>query len=119
MVLDNLPAQQAAGLRGALIGRGAWISYLPPLSPDMNPLEMAFVNSRHGCAKTSPNHRRAHQTASATCSDASFQPNVATPSMRPIMCAFLAVLRWTRAWRLATRDVESSPVETLKARGRA
>ena len=42
MVLDNLPAHNVAGIREAITARHAQIFYLPPYSPDMNPIEMAF-----------------------------------------------------------------------------
>jgi transposase len=42
LVLDNLPAHKVAGIREAIADRGAQIFYLPPYSPDMNPIEMAF-----------------------------------------------------------------------------
>jgi transposase len=41
VVLDNLPAHKVAGIREAIIGRRAQIFYLPPYSPEMNPIEMA------------------------------------------------------------------------------
>jgi len=43
VVLDNLPAHKVAGIREAVTARGAQLFYLPPYSPDMNPIEMAFA----------------------------------------------------------------------------
>lgn len=42
VVLDNLPAHKVAGVREAIAERRAQIFYLPPYSPDLNPIEMAF-----------------------------------------------------------------------------
>ena len=42
VVLDNLPAHKVAGIREAITIRRAQIFYLPPYSPDMNPIELAF-----------------------------------------------------------------------------
>jgi len=42
VVLDNLPAHKVAGIREAIAARRAQIFYLPPYSPDMNPIEFAF-----------------------------------------------------------------------------
>jgi transposase len=42
VVLDNLPAHKVAGIREAITDRRAQIFYLPPYSPDMNPIEMTF-----------------------------------------------------------------------------
>jgi len=41
LVLDNLPAHKVAGVRAAIEAAGAEIRYLPPYSPDFNPIEMA------------------------------------------------------------------------------
>ena len=43
VVLDNLPAHKVAGIREAVIARSAQLFYLPPYSPDINPIEMAFA----------------------------------------------------------------------------
>ncbi|MBB4632962.1 transposase [Sphingosinicella soli] len=42
VVLDNLPAHKVASIRETIANRRAQIFYLPPYSPDMNPIEMAF-----------------------------------------------------------------------------
>ncbi|VWX48203.1 hypothetical protein NOVOSPHI9U_130008 [Novosphingobium sp. 9U] len=42
LVLDNLPAHKISGIREAIAERHAQIFYLPPYSPDMNSIEMAF-----------------------------------------------------------------------------
>lgn len=42
VVMDNLPAHKVTGVRQAIEGAGACLLYLPPYSPDFNPIEMAF-----------------------------------------------------------------------------
>ena len=42
VVMDNLPAHKVAGIRQAIEAAGATLLYLPPYSPDCNPIEMAF-----------------------------------------------------------------------------
>ena len=42
VVMDNLPAHKVAGVRQAVEAAGATLLYLPPYSPDFNPIEMAF-----------------------------------------------------------------------------
>ena len=42
VVLDNLPAHKVAGLAELVAARGARLLYLPPYSPDFNPIELAF-----------------------------------------------------------------------------
>src|SRR5262249_20363873 len=42
VVIDNLPAHKAAGIREAIESRGTTLRYLPQYSPDLNPIEMPF-----------------------------------------------------------------------------
>ncbi len=42
VVLDNLPVHKAAGLAELVEARGAQLLFLPPYSPDFNPIELAF-----------------------------------------------------------------------------
>jgi transposase len=42
VVMDNLPAHKVAGVRDAIEAAGASLLYLPPYSPDFNPIEKAF-----------------------------------------------------------------------------
>jgi len=42
VMIDNLPAHKAAGIREAIEARGATLRYLPKYSPDLNPIEMPF-----------------------------------------------------------------------------
>jgi len=43
VILDNLPAHKVAGVRQAIEAVGAQLIYLPPYSPDFNPIEQAFA----------------------------------------------------------------------------
>ena len=43
VALDNLPAHKIAAVRDAIEATGAQLFLLPPYSPDMNPIEMAFA----------------------------------------------------------------------------
>ena len=42
VVMDNLASHKVAGVRELIEGAGATLLYLPPYSPDFNPIEMAF-----------------------------------------------------------------------------
>ena len=42
VILDNLPAHKVAGVRALIEARGAQLLYLPPYSPDFNPIEQAW-----------------------------------------------------------------------------
>ena len=42
LVMDNLPSHKVAGVREAIEAAGATLRYLPPYSPDLNPIEPAW-----------------------------------------------------------------------------
>ena len=42
VVMDNLSAHKVAGITEAIRAVGASVLYLPPYSPDLNPIEQAF-----------------------------------------------------------------------------
>ncbi len=42
VVMDNLPSHKINGVREAIEKVGAQLMFLPPYSPDFNPIEMAF-----------------------------------------------------------------------------
>ena len=58
VVMDNLPAHKVSGVRNAIEAAGAKLLYLPPYSPDLNPIEMAFAKLkallRAAAARTIP-----------------------------------------------------------------
>jgi transposase len=43
VVMDNLPAHKVRGVAQAIAARGAELRYLPPYSPDLNPIEQMFA----------------------------------------------------------------------------
>jgi transposase len=43
VVMDNLSAHKVAGVREAIAAAGARVFYLPPYSPDFNPIELVFA----------------------------------------------------------------------------
>jgi transposase len=58
VIMDNLPAHKVSGIREAIEAVGASLLYLPPYSPDFNPIEMAFSKLkallRRAAARTLP-----------------------------------------------------------------
>ena len=58
VIMDNLPAHKVTGVRQAIEDAGARLIYLPPYSPDFNPIEMAFSKLkaalRKAAARTIP-----------------------------------------------------------------
>jgi len=43
VIADNLPAHKSPAAEKAILAKGAWLLFLPPYSPDLNPIEMAFA----------------------------------------------------------------------------
>lgn len=43
VILDNLASHKSERAKAILKERGAWFLFLPPYSPDLNPIEMAFA----------------------------------------------------------------------------
>lgn len=48
VVLDNLGAHKVAGIEKAIRAAGAQVRYLPPYSPDYNPIEQVFSKLKTG-----------------------------------------------------------------------
>lgn len=42
VILDNLSSHKSERAETFIRSRGAWLLFLPPYSPDLNPIEMAF-----------------------------------------------------------------------------
>jgi len=51
VIMDNLPAHKGEAVREAIEAAGAHLRYLPPYSPDLNPIENAFSKLKAGLKK--------------------------------------------------------------------
>jgi transposase len=47
VVMDNLGSHKSRSIRQAITAAGARLWYLPPYSPDLNPIEQAFAKIKH------------------------------------------------------------------------
>jgi transposase len=47
VIMDNLGSHKSAALRRIVRAAGARLWYLPPYSPDLNPIEQAFAKIKH------------------------------------------------------------------------
>jgi len=47
VIMDNLGSHKSAALRPIIRAAGARLWYLPPYSPDLNPIEQAFAKIKH------------------------------------------------------------------------
>ena len=54
VIMDNLPAHKVKGVREAIESAGAHLFYLPPYSPDLNPIENAFSKLKAILRKAAP-----------------------------------------------------------------
>ena len=53
VVMDNLGSHKGPGVRAIIEGAGASLLFLPPYSPDFNPIEKAFSKLKSGLRKAS------------------------------------------------------------------
>jgi transposase len=65
VVMDNLAAHKVAGVRQAIEARGAELRYLPPYSPDLNPIENAFAKLKAHVRKSAARTLDALERAAA------------------------------------------------------
>jgi transposase len=78
VMIDNLPAHKAVGVREAIEARGATLRYLPKYSPDLNPIEMPFSKLKAGLRKAAERtiprlrHRIGRFAATLTAREASY-----------------------------------------------
>jgi transposase len=77
VIMDNLAAHKVAGVRQAIEARGAMLLYLPPYSPDLNPIENAFAKLKAHARKAAARTLEALEAAAAN----------ALQAFKPIECA--------------------------------
>ena len=47
VIMDNLSSHKKPAVRAAIRDRGARLLFLPPYSPDLNPIEQVFAKLKH------------------------------------------------------------------------
>ena len=57
MVADNLGSHKVAGVRQAIEAKGARLIFLPPYSPDLNPIEQVFAKLKTFLRRAEPRSR--------------------------------------------------------------
>jgi transposase len=77
VVMDNLPGHKVVGVRQAIEQCGATLLYLPPYSPDLNPIENGFAKLKGLLRKAAARTIEALEAATAE----------AIPQFTPIECA--------------------------------
>jgi len=51
VIMDNVSVHKVSGVREAIEARGAALRYLPPYSPDLNPIEKFFAKLKSNLRK--------------------------------------------------------------------
>lgn len=69
VIMDNLGSHKGAAVREAIEAAGAELRFLPPYSPDFNPIEMAFSKLKALLRKAATRTRDALWDAVATAID--------------------------------------------------
>ena len=77
VVMDNLACHKVAGVRQAIEAAEATVCYLPPYSPDFNPIENAFAKLKAHMRKSAARTLDALERAAAN----------ALPQFKPDECA--------------------------------
>ena len=57
VIADNLSSHKVTGVRDAIEARGASLWFLPPYSPDLNPIEQAFAKFKQLIRSAAPRTR--------------------------------------------------------------
>ena len=81
VVMDNLSSHKGPRVREMIEAIGAELRYLPPYSPDFNPIEMAFSKPKPCSARPQSEPSTASGTPSAASSTSSNPMNARTTSM--------------------------------------
>ncbi len=63
VVMDNLSAHQVVGVVEAIAARGARVEYLPPYSPDLNPIEKCWSKLKTALRRAKARTREALEAA--------------------------------------------------------
>jgi transposase len=66
VVMDSLATHKVAGVREAIEGAGARLEYLPPYSPDLNPIEPMWSKVKQGLKSREPRTARQLHKAAGT-----------------------------------------------------
>ena len=97
VILDNLPAQKVRGARAAIERAGASLMFLPPYSPDFNPIEQVFAKIKALLRK-----------AAARTVDASKRPRLA------LARSFPTSAQTTSQTRLQARLIRKCPSRSTR-----
>ena len=87
VIMDNLAAHKVGGIAAAIKRRQAELRYLPPYSPDLNPIEQAFAKLKALLRKAAERSVDGLWNAIGQLLDLSHQPSAPTTSPIPAIHA--------------------------------
>ena len=85
VICDNLATHKNCEAAAALRAHGCWFLYLPPYSPDLNPIEQAFSTLKAHLRKRGARPSQTCSRPSAIFATSSPQMNAGTSSQMPDM----------------------------------
>jgi transposase len=85
VIMDNLSSHKRPAVRDRIEAAGATLRFLPPYSPDFNPIEKAFSRLKAMLEKQANEPSAACGTSSASSSTSSGPPNAPTTSVHADM----------------------------------
>ena len=96
--MDNLGSHKIPGVREAIEAAGATLVYIPPYSPDLNPIEMVFAKIKSILRK------KAIRTEAALWEELGREHSILWGSLRS-QCDWLVVVRGVEAGIVMTEGV--------------
>ena len=97
VVMDNLGSHKSAAVRRMVRAAGARLWYLPPYSPDLNPIEQAFAKIKHWMRQAQSAQSRTPGATSAG------SPTPSNPANAQTICATLDTLRFSQTVKGSSR----------------
>lgn len=85
VILDNLAAHKSLAAEQAIRDRGTWMLFLPPYSPNLNPIEMAFAKLKAHLKPAPSGPSTNSGKPSDTSANSSTRRNVKTTSKPQVM----------------------------------
>lgn len=82
--MENLSSHKRPAVREAIRSAGAKLLFLPPYSPDLNPIEQVFAKLKYLLRKPAQRSHKATGRRIGTLLDPSRQQNAATTSLTRI-----------------------------------
>ena len=85
VILDNLASHKSEKAGAIVKERGAWFLFLPPYSPDLNPIEMAFAKLKAHLRRSAPGPSTPSGERAVTSAASTPPKNAGTTSRPPAM----------------------------------